>query len=69
VDRVKAGAASNAAPTGDERVHTVQVGDTLEKISRQYYGVPERWRSIYDANRALLGNGQPLRAGMELKLP
>jgi nucleoid-associated protein YgaU len=65
VDRVK----TAAAASGGERTHTVQVGDTLEKISRQYYGAPERWRAIYDANRDLLGNGQPLRAGMELKLP
>lgn len=59
------------APTSalKTRVHVVEVGDTLEKIARQYYGAPERWRTIYDANSALLGSGQPLRAGMELQIP
>jgi nucleoid-associated protein YgaU len=51
------------------RVHVVQTGDTLEKIARQYFGAPERWRAIYDANVTLLSNGQPLRAGMELQIP
>jgi len=72
VERVKSAASATPAPAptgGAGRTHTVQVGDTLEKISRQYYGAPERWRSIYEANLGLLGNGQPLRAGMELKLP
>lgn len=68
VERLKAAATAPTAPGGG-RTHTVQVGDTLEKISRQYYGMPERWRAIYEANLGLLGNGQPLRAGMELKLP
>ncbi len=66
VERVKS---AGATSTSAGRTHLVQVGDTLEKISRQYYGVPERWRTIYEANLGLLGNGQPLRAGMELKLP
>ncbi|MSU50564.1 MAG: LysM peptidoglycan-binding domain-containing protein [Opitutus sp.] len=51
------------------RVHIVQTGDTLEKIARQYYGVPERWRSLYEANLAVLSSGQPLRVGMELQVP
>ena len=56
-----------ARPTG--RVHVVQAGDTLEKLARQYYGAPEQWLKIYNANEALLGSGQPLRAGMELQVP
>ena len=51
------------------RVHVVQAGDTLEKLARQYYGAPDRWRTIYEANTVLLSNGQPLRAGMELQVP
>lgn len=51
------------------RTHTVQPGDTLEKIAQRYYGGPDRWRTIYDANAGLLSTGQPLRAGMELVIP
>lgn len=51
------------------RTHTVQIGDTLEKIARQYYGASDRWRSVYEANTSQLSNGQPLRAGMTLQIP
>jgi nucleoid-associated protein YgaU len=47
----------------------VKAGDTLETIARQYLGAPDRWTAIYDANRAQLSNGQPMRAGMELQIP
>lgn len=62
-------AASPPPAAKPARVHVVQVGDTLEKLARQYFGAPDRWRTIYDANTALLSNGQPLRAGMELQIP
>ena len=64
-----AAAATAAAPAPRPRVHVVQAGDTLEKISARYFGAPDRWRAIYDANPALLGSGQPLRVGMKLQLP
>lgn len=51
------------------RRHLVKSGDSLEKIARNYYGSAERWRAVYDANQALLKDGQALRIGMELILP
>jgi nucleoid-associated protein YgaU len=47
----------------------VQAGDTLEKLALRYYGSGELWRPIYEANLALLGGGQPLRVGTEVRLP
>lgn len=57
------------SPAPRPRVHVVRAGDTLEKMAQQYFGAPERWTDIYEANRRLLGDGQPLRPGMELELP
>jgi nucleoid-associated protein YgaU len=51
------------------RVHVVQAGDTLESIARQYFGTPDRWREIRDANATLLRGTESLRTGMELQLP
>lgn len=59
-------AAPAAAPA---RTHTVQAGDTLESIAVRYFGTPDRWRTVYDANLALLGNAQPLAPGMVLTIP
>lgn len=61
-------AAAHAAPT-PRRTHVVQSGDTLESIARHYYGAPEQWRRIYDANTAVLGTDGRLRAGMTLQVP
>jgi nucleoid-associated protein YgaU len=60
-------AAANTQPP--MRIHVVKAGDTLEKISRQYFNAPDRWKTIYDANVDVLGKGDPLRAGMELRIP
>jgi len=51
------------------RTHVVKSGDTLEKLSREYYGIPDRWYVIYEANIGELNSGRPLRPGMELVIP
>jgi nucleoid-associated protein YgaU len=63
-----------AAPSTSEvsstlRTHVVTSGDTLEKLSREYYGMPDRWHVIYEANIVELSSGRPLRPGMELVIP
>ena len=58
-----------APPAAPPRIHVVTATDTLEKIARLYYGDPSRWSAIYAANSALLGEGRPLKPGMELVIP
>jgi len=55
-----------AAPV---RVHTVAEGDSLSRISLQYYGTASRWQEIYDANRNLLKGEKALRPGQKLRIP
>jgi hypothetical protein len=50
------------------QTYVVQPGDTLEKISRKFYGRPDRWSLLYMANTNLL-NERPLSPGMELIIP
>lgn len=64
--------ASSAATTNTTsagRRHTVQAGDTLSKLSQQYYGTRAKWRDIYAANRGVMKSETDLRIGMELKIP
>lgn len=61
--------ASTAPAARSLRTHVIKAGDTLEKLATRYYGAPDRWLSIYEANSAVLGGGQPLRPGMELTIP
>ena len=51
------------------RTYTVQAGDTLSSISRKFYGSPNRWKDIYNANRDVLPNPQSLKLGQSLKIP
>ncbi len=57
-------------PAASGRVHTVQKGDSLFSISRQYYGNGSRVNDIVAANRGVLSDrNSPLKIGMSLKLP
>ena len=60
--------ASPPAGTAPRR-HVVQAGDTLSKISQQYYGTRSRWRDIYAANRGVMRSETDLKIGAELKIP
>jgi nucleoid-associated protein YgaU len=59
------GATRNASQT----LHTVSAGDTLAKISTQYYGTPNRWSDILSANRDVLGESNNLIIGRSLRIP
>jgi nucleoid-associated protein YgaU len=54
---------------GTARVHVVQQGDTLYRLSTQYYGTGRRYREIYEANRDVMRSEIDLRIGMQLKIP
>ncbi|PAW63836.1 MAG: hypothetical protein B9S34_13690 [Opitutia bacterium Tous-C1TDCM] len=70
--RVTVGRTDSPAPapaTGGTRTHTVTGGDTLAKISTQYYGTPNRWSEILAANRDVLGESNNLVVGRTLRIP
>jgi nucleoid-associated protein YgaU len=60
--------AARSAANGT-RLHTVTAGDTLSKISAQYYGTPGRWAEILVANRDVLGEDNNLVIGRQLRIP
>lgn len=61
-------AASSRPPTAARR-HVVRPGDSLSKISMQYYGNRTRVHDIFAANRGVMKSETDLKVGMELKLP
>lgn len=64
-------ASTPAAPKAPAagRTHTVQKGDTLSKISQQYYGNRTRVRDLFNANRAVMSSETDLKIGTVLKIP
>ena len=55
----------SAAPAS----HRVQSGDTLFRISMRFYGSPNKWRAILEANRAVISADARLRVGQVIRLP
>lgn len=51
------------------RMVKVGKGDSLRIIALRYYGDPERWREIYEANRDQLKHPQSLQVGQSLIVP
>ena len=51
------------------KTYTVKAGDTLSKISKQFYGNPNQYMKIFDANKDQLKNPDLIKPGQVLKVP
>jgi nucleoid-associated protein YgaU len=60
-------AGASAAAGGGS--YTVQKGDTLSKISKQYYGDANKYMKIFDANRDKLKDPDKIQPGQVLTIP
>lgn len=49
--------------------YTVKEGDTLSKISRQFYGDANQYMKIFEANRDQLTDPDKIKVGQVLKVP
>ncbi|MFY9801808.1 MAG: LysM peptidoglycan-binding domain-containing protein [Candidatus Acidiferrales bacterium] len=64
-----AAAASAGGPSSSARTYTVQPGDNLSRISKQFYGDANKYMKIFEANKDKLSDPDKVRAGMELVIP
>jgi len=67
VTESRAPAATGGAPAG--QTYTVKAGDTLSKISKQYYGDPNEYMRIFYANRDKLTDPDKIQVGQKLTIP
>ena len=51
------------------RTYTVQPGDSLSKISKQFYGNANDYMKIFEANRHQLNDPNEIRPGQQLVIP
>lgn len=49
--------------------HTVEKGETLGKIAKQYYGSASKYNAIFKANTNILKNPDVIHPGQELVIP
>jgi nucleoid-associated protein YgaU len=64
-----AAAAVGTTSTPAARTYTVQPGDSLSKISKQFYGDANSYMKIFEANKDKLSDPDKIRAGMDLLIP
>jgi len=51
------------------RTYTVQSGDSLSKISKQFYGNANEYMKIFEANRSQLKSPNEIKPGQQLVIP
>ena len=68
---VQGGGSSTAPPTAPSpgRTYTVQKGDSLWKIAKQFYGDGKQWSRIHEANRDVIENPDLIQPGWVLRIP
>jgi len=49
--------------------YTVQKGDTLQKISKKFYGTTKKWNKIYEANKDTLKGPNKIYPGQTIDVP
>jgi nucleoid-associated protein YgaU len=59
---------SGVSSTADQS-YTVLAGDNLSKIAKHFYGNPNEWKRIFEANGDQLSDPDRIRPGQVLKIP
>jgi LysM repeat protein len=67
--RAQAAAAGASGSTGGGQTYKVQPGDTLSKISKQFYGDAHEYMKIFYANQGTLDDPNKIDVGQELHIP
>jgi nucleoid-associated protein YgaU len=65
------GGASNTPKPGaqTQRDYTIQSGDSLSKIARQFYGNASDWQKIYEANKDKIKDPNLIHPGQKIIIP
>lgn len=53
----------------EAQYYTVVKGDTLSKISKQFYGDPNKYNAIFEANKPMLKSPDLIYPGQMLRIP
>ena len=58
-----------ATPADESKYYTVVSGDTLSKIAKQFYGNPNKYPVIFEANKPMLTHPDKIYPGQLLRIP
>ncbi len=57
------------SPQPDSQMHVVVKGDNLSKIAKQFYGNPNKYPVIFEANQPMLTHPDKIYPGQVLRIP
>ncbi|MGV8804317.1 MAG: peptidoglycan-binding protein LysM [Polaromonas sp.] len=55
--------------TAESQMYVVVSGDNLSKISKQFYGTPNKYPQIFEANKPMLSDPDKIYPGQVLRIP
>ncbi len=58
-----------SSPQPESQWHTVVSGDNLSKIAKKFYGDPNKYPVIFEANRPMLTHPDKIYPGQMLRIP
>ena len=56
-------------PADEAQFYTVVAGDTLSKISKEFYDTPNKYQAIFEANTPMLSHPDKIYPGQMLRIP
>ena len=60
---------SMASSSPESKMYVVVSGDNLSKISKQFYGTPNKYPQIFEANQPMLSDPDKIYPGQVLRIP
>lgn len=51
------------------RIYTIKKNDTLQKISKKFYGTTRKWPLIYEENKDVIKDPDKIYPGLKIKIP
>jgi nucleoid-associated protein YgaU len=69
VPRIKTKEYDMASPQYEYEDYTIVENDTLQKISRKFYGTTKKWELIYQENKDTLKSPDKIYPGKTIKVP
>ena len=56
-------------PTPEAKFYTVESGDSLSKIAKQFYGDAQQYNKIFEANQPMIKDVNEIYPGQKLRIP
>ncbi len=60
---------AGTTPASQSRYYTIESGDTLSKIAKEYYGDANEYNKIFEANREVIGDPDKIYPGQRIRIP